>query len=62
MRVDVGGLFNRIDLRYARQVADTYAYGTYRVGPMHNISIVGTTQEECGAYMPQLVKMIEEVR
>lgn len=62
MSADLDELLNTIHLRYAQQVADTYAYGTYRVGPMHNISIVGTTQEECGAYMPQLVKMIEEVR
>ena len=45
---------------YARLINATYAAGTYRAGPMHMISLVGTRQEECGAYMPQLVDMLHE--
>lgn len=52
-------LFMRIiACRYSRQVARTYCQGTYRYGPMHAISVVGTKQEECGAYMPDLLDML----
>lgn len=43
-----------------RELVDrTYNCGTYRAGPLHQISVVGTAQEECGGYFPEFLSLIE---
>ncbi|XP_061698199.1 lysine-specific demethylase 9 [Syngnathoides biaculeatus] len=42
------------------QVNRTYSSGTYRAGPMRQISLVGAVDEEVGDYFPQFLDMLEE--
>ncbi|XP_022647445.1 round spermatid basic protein 1-like isoform X2 [Varroa destructor] len=37
----------------------TYSCGTYRAGPLHQISVVGTAQEESGGYFPDFLSLLE---
>ncbi len=37
----------------------TYQSGTFRYGPLHQVSIVGTVHEEVGGYFPKMVSMLE---
>lgn len=37
----------------------TYAAGTFRCGPLHQISLVGTVHEEVGGYFPDLLRLLE---
>lgn len=42
------------------QVSRTYCAGTYRAGPMRQISLVGAVDEEVGDYFPEFLDMLEE--
>ncbi|XP_019129462.1 lysine-specific demethylase 9 [Larimichthys crocea] len=42
------------------QVSRTYCSGTYRSGPMRQISLVGAVDEEVGDYFPEFLDMLEE--
>lgn len=37
-----------------------YSQGTFRYGPLHQISLVGKVHEEVGGYFPDLLGRIEE--
>ena len=41
------------------QVHKSYQGGTYRYGPLHQVSIVGTVHEEVGGYFPKMVSIME---
>ncbi|XP_014314444.1 lysine-specific demethylase 9 isoform X4 [Myotis lucifugus] len=45
---------------YHNQVNRTYCCGTYRAGPMRQISLVGAVDEEVGDYFPEFLDMLEE--
>lgn len=40
------------------QVQQSYAAGTFRSGPLHQISLVGTVHEEVGGYFPDMLDML----
>ncbi|XP_061649735.1 lysine-specific demethylase 9 isoform X2 [Phyllopteryx taeniolatus] len=42
------------------EVNRTYSSGTYRAGPMRQISLVGAVDEEVGDYFPEFLDMLEE--
>ncbi|KAA0707138.1 Lysine-specific demethylase 9 [Triplophysa tibetana] len=42
------------------QVSRTYCSGTFRAGPMRQISLVGAVDEEVGDYFPEFLDMLEE--
>ncbi|CAH7472755.1 Rsbn1l [Phodopus roborovskii] len=42
------------------QVKRTYSHGTYRAGPMRQISLVGAVDEEVGDFFPEFLDMLEE--
>lgn len=42
------------------QVKRTYFHGTYRAGPMRQISLVGAVDEEVGDYFPEFLDMLED--
>ncbi|XP_063543034.1 lysine-specific demethylase RSBN1L [Cydia strobilella] len=44
--------------RYYQQVQQSYAAGTFRCGPLHQISLVGTVHEEVGGYFPDMLRML----
>lgn len=46
--------------QYYEQVAKHYAQGTFRYGPLHQISLVGKVHEEVGGYFPDLLGRLEE--
>ncbi|CAK1546767.1 unnamed protein product [Leptosia nina] len=46
--------------RYYQQVQQTYLAGTFRSGPLHQISLVGTVHEEVGGYFPDMLEMLGE--
>ncbi|KAG1650089.1 Fanconi anemia group D2 protein [Nymphon striatum] len=39
---------------------ETYCNGTFRTGPLHQMSLVGTAHEEVGSYFPDLIEMLEK--
>ncbi|XP_067623245.1 uncharacterized protein [Eurosta solidaginis] len=45
--------------QYNEQVVRNYAQGTFRYGPLHQISLVGKVHEEVGGYFPDLLGRIE---
>ncbi|XP_004560445.2 lysine-specific demethylase 9 isoform X1 [Maylandia zebra] len=45
---------------FQSQVNRTYCSGTYRAGPMRQISLVGAVDEEVGDYFPDFLDMLEE--
>uniref|UniRef100_A0A8C4WQF4 Round spermatid basic protein 1 n=1 Tax=Eptatretus burgeri TaxID=7764 RepID=A0A8C4WQF4_EPTBU len=45
---------------FSAQVQRTYCNGTYRAGPMRQISLVGVVDEEVGDYFPEFLDMLEE--
>lgn len=45
---------------YHENVVKHYNHGTYRYGPLHQISLVGTAHEEVGGYFPDLLDKLEE--
>lgn len=46
--------------QYYEQVAKHYAQGTFRYGPLHQISLVGKVHEEVGGYFPDLLGRLEQ--
>ena len=46
-------------LEYRNMVHATYDAGTFRAGPLHQVSIVGTKAEEVGDYFPELLDILE---
>lgn len=45
--------------QYYEQVAEKYSQGTFRYGPLHQISLVGKVHEEVGGYFPDLLGRLE---
>lgn len=45
--------------RYYEEVRASYACGTFRHGPLHALSLVGTKQEECGQHFPAYLASLE---
>uniref|UniRef100_UPI00398E630A lysine-specific demethylase 9-like n=1 Tax=Pristiophorus japonicus TaxID=55135 RepID=UPI00398E630A len=45
---------------FRTQVSRTYCCGTYRAGPMRQISLVGAVDEEVGDFFPEFLDMLEE--
>ncbi|XP_076357427.1 uncharacterized protein LOC143250566 [Tachypleus tridentatus] len=45
--------------KYREQVHKSYSSGTFRAGPLHQISLVGTVHEEVGGYFPEFLQMLE---
>ncbi|XP_037957135.1 uncharacterized protein LOC119687052 [Teleopsis dalmanni] len=45
--------------QYNDQVVRNYSQGTFRYGPLHQISLVGKVHEEVGGYFPDLLGRIE---
>lgn len=37
-----------------------YSHGTFRYGPLHQISLVGKVHEEVGGYFPDLLGRLEQ--
>ncbi|KAG8197465.1 hypothetical protein JTE90_007209 [Oedothorax gibbosus] len=46
--------------KYCDQVHAHYSQGTFRTGPLHQISLVGTVHEEVGGYFPDFLQILEE--
>ncbi|XP_042232609.1 uncharacterized protein LOC121873254 isoform X1 [Homarus americanus] len=46
--------------KYRDEVYKTYCNGTFRTGPLHQVSVVGTVHEEVGGYFPHFLSMMEE--
>ena len=47
-------------LQYYEQVMKNYSEGTFRYGPLHQISLVGKVHEEVGGYFPDLLGKLEQ--
>ena len=45
---------------YRESVAKNYCRGTFRTGPLHQISVVGTAREEVGGYFPDFIDILEK--
>ena len=45
--------------KYREQVHKSYEAGTFRCGPLLQLSLVGTAQEEVGDYFPEILDMLE---
>ena len=45
---------------YYESVQRSYCNGTFRAGPLHPISLVGTAHEEAGGYFPDFLKMLQQ--
>lgn len=46
--------------KYRDEVYKSYSNGTFRAGPLHQVSVVGTVHEEVGGYFPHFLAMMEE--
>lgn len=46
--------------KYYQQVQQSYSAGTFRCGPLHQISLVGTVHEEVGGYFPDMLHMLSQ--
>ncbi|KAA0184201.1 hypothetical protein HAZT_HAZT003647 [Hyalella azteca] len=46
--------------KYKEEVYRGYCGGTFRAGPLHQVSVVGTVHEEVGGYFPHFLSMVEE--
>ncbi|XP_055300302.1 uncharacterized protein LOC129567453 [Sitodiplosis mosellana] len=46
-------------VQYYEQVVKNYSHGTFRYGPLHQISLVGKVHEEVGGYFPDLLGRLE---
>ena len=40
---------------YAAKVKESYSHGTYRCGPLLQLSLVGQVSEEAGRYFPEFL-------
>lgn len=64
--VKVSSLHKKSDIEtlkmaeFSQRVQSTYAYGTYRAGPLLQFSLVGTVQEESGGYFPEFLDLLEQ--
>ncbi|RWS16304.1 Round spermatid basic protein 1-like protein [Dinothrombium tinctorium] len=45
---------------YRESVEKNYSNGTFRTGPLHQISVVGTAHEEVGGYFPDFIALLEK--
>lgn len=45
---------------FCYQVHQSYSHGTFRYGPLQEVSLVGKVREEVGGYFPKIIKMLEE--
>lgn len=45
---------------FRENVNRTYSKGTFRSGPLHQISLVGTASEESGGYFPEFLALLEQ--
>ena len=45
---------------YREKVAENYCAGTFRLGHLDNVSLVGTVAEESGGYIPDVIDMLED--
>lgn len=45
---------------YNENVIKHYDSGTYRYGPLHQVSLVGTAHEEVGGYFPDFLDLLQE--
>lgn len=45
---------------FREAVHRTYSNGTFRSGPLHQISLVGTASEESGGYFPDFLAVLEQ--
>ncbi|KAG0723775.1 Round spermatid basic protein 1-like protein [Chionoecetes opilio] len=46
--------------KYRDEVYKTYSNGTFRAGPLHQVSLVGTVHEEVGGYFPHFLTLMEQ--
>lgn len=46
--------------KYRENVHKNYSNGTYRFGPLNQMSLVGTVHEEVGGYYPEVISLIEK--
>ena len=59
------GILNKSDIetlsmsKFREQVHGSYSQGTYRNGPLLQISVVGTVHEEAGDYFPEFLDTLE---
>lgn len=44
---------------FRESVRKAYLNGTFRTGPLHQISLVGTAHEEVGGYFPEFLSILE---
>ena len=47
-------------LNYKNSVLKSYSNGTFRAGPLHQLSLVGTAHEEAGGFFPEFLKVLEK--
>ncbi|CAN7981848.1 unnamed protein product, partial [Ixodes pacificus] len=45
--------------RFQEMVGRTYRSGTFRCGPLHQMSLVGTVHEEVGGFFPEFLAVLE---
>ena len=45
---------------YVNAIEKNYCNGTFRVGPLHQLSLVGIAHEEVGGYFPEFLSLLEE--
>lgn len=45
---------------YYESVQRSYCNGTFRAGPLHPISLVGTAHEEAGGYFPEFLQLLQQ--
>lgn len=66
LNVKIGNLERKNDVEtvtmveFSERVRNTYTHGTYRDGPLHQISLVGTKGEEVGNYCQAILKTLEK--
>ncbi|XP_064488039.1 uncharacterized protein LOC135400211 [Ornithodoros turicata] len=46
--------------KFQQMVERTYSNGTFRSGPLHQMSLVGTVHEEVGSYFPEFLALLEQ--
>ncbi|KAH3881396.1 uncharacterized protein LOC127880228 [Dreissena polymorpha] len=46
--------------KYREQLHKSYQSGTFRCGPLLQVSLVGTAQEEVGDYFPEILNLFEQ--
>ncbi|KAK8775760.1 hypothetical protein V5799_030896 [Amblyomma americanum] len=47
-------------VKFQEMVGRTYSSGTYRAGPLHQMSLVGTVHEEVGGFFPEFLALLEK--